>query len=194
MIDRLGRLFDGTPAERGTLVVQWAALALLALVFLAVSTTIVAYDGLLGARNNISALEVGDITPQDIRAPFDWRYESQVLTDRRRETAMESTLPVFDPPDPEVARQQVQLARQILDYIDNVRRDPFGTQEQKIKDISQVTALTLERDVIEYILSLNDDQWRSLDTEIITVLERMMRQEIREANLPVLRGQLPMQV
>lgn len=197
MLTSLGRLFNRPPAasaERGSLVIQWAALAVLAVTFVLFSTLIVAYDSLLGGRNNISNLQVNDIAPQDIRAPFDWRYESQVLTERRRAAAMEATAPVFDPPDPNVARQQVQLARQILDFMDNVRRDPFGTLEQKVKDISQITALTLERETIEYILSLNDEQWRALDSEIINVLERVMRQEIREQGLTLIRSQLPMQV
>lgn len=193
----VSRIIGQTPAgagERRLKPVQWAAVGLAAVVFIAVATIVVSFDNIASGRSNIAALQVGDIAPQDIRAPFDWRYESQVLTDRRRQAAMDSTAPVFDPPDPAIARQQVALARQILDYMDNVRRDPFGTLDQKVEDIQQISALTLDRRTIEYLLSLSDDQWRTLDAETVAVLERVMREEIRETNLPVVRSQLPMQV
>jgi putative nucleotidyltransferase with HDIG domain len=174
--------------------VQWASVVLAAVIFIAVATLVIAFDNIASGRSNIAALQVGDIAPQDIRAPFDWRYESEVLTERRRQAAMDSTAPVFDPPDPAIARQQVQIVRQILDYIDNVRRDPFGTLDQKVNDIQQISALTLDRRTIEYVLSLSDELWRAMDAETVTVLERVMREEIRESSLPIVRSQLPMQI
>ncbi|MFO7321824.1 MAG: HDIG domain-containing protein [Chloroflexota bacterium] len=193
----VSRVLDQNPTpsgERRFNAIRGLLLALAGLVFILVSTLVVAYDAIIPGRSNIASLQVGDIAPQDIRAPFDWRYESAVLTERQRQAAMDSTAPVYDPPDPNVARQQVQLARQILDYIDNIRRDPFGTLEQHIEDIEHISALTLDRRTIETLLSLSDESWRALDAEIISVLERVMRQEIREANLDVVRSQLPMQV
>ena len=197
MVQWVSRVVGQTPAgagERRLNPVQWAAVILAAAIFIAVSTVIVSFDNIASGRSNIAALQVGDIAPQDIRAPFDWRYESQVLTERCRQAAMDSTAPVFDPPDPAIARQQVALARQILDYIDNVRRDPFGTLEQKVEDVQQISALTLDRRTIEYLLSLSDDLWRTLDAETVTVLERVMREEIRETSLTVVHTQLPMQI
>ena len=197
MVQWVSRVVGQTPAgagERRLNPVQWAAVVLAAVIFVVASTIIVSFDNIASGRSNIAALDVGDIAPQDIRAPFDWRYESQVLTERRRQAAMDSTAPVFDPPDPAIARQQVQIARQILDYMDNVRRDPFGTLEQKVEDVQQISAMTLDRRTIEYLLSLSDDLWRALDAETVTVLERVMREEIRETSLPVVRSQLPMQI
>lgn len=172
---------------------QWTAVVVIAVVFVLVATLIVALGSFLPG-NDLAGLGVGDIAPQDIRAPFDWRYTSDVLTERQRQMVISDTAPVFDPPDPEVARSQVLLTRQILDFINNVREDPFGTLAQKADDVNEITALTLEPDIVEYMLSINDESWRALDGEIVNVLERAMRQEIRESNLNAVRSQLPMQV
>src|SRR5690554_3987784 len=99
----VSRMLDQSPTvsgERRFNVVRSVSLALAALVFILVSTFVVAFDAIMPGRSNIAELQVGDIAPQDIRAPFDWRYESTVLTERQRQSAMDGTAPVFDPPDP----------------------------------------------------------------------------------------------
>ncbi len=186
--------FRAASGERTVNAAQWVGLALTAVAFVLIATLIIGFDSLVPGRNNIASLQVGDISPADIRAPFDWRYESKVLTERRQQAAMDATAAKYDPPDPNVARQQVQFARQILDYIDNVRRDPFGTIDQKVRDINQITALTLSDDTVRYIIGLSDDSWKAIDSEVINDLERVMREEIRESNLTVVKAQLPMQV
>jgi hypothetical protein len=191
-INRLRQPMARAGGERAGLS-HWVWLSLIAGVFVLLATTLIALDSFL-AQDDLAGLAIGSIAPRDIHAPFDWRYESQSLTERQRALARASTPPVYDPPNPEVARQQVQLTRQILDYIHNIREDPFGSPEQKLDDIQQVTALTLEPEATAYLLSLTDDAWRALDGEIISVLERVMRGAIREADLATVRAQLPTQV
>ncbi|MBZ0292565.1 MAG: HDIG domain-containing protein [Anaerolineae bacterium] len=165
-----------------------------ALVFTIVATIVIAFDSIFVGSQNIGSLQVGDIAPQNILAPNNITFTSQVLTERSRQEAAENVAQVYDPPDPGVARQQTQLARQILDFIRNVRRDPFGTTEQKINDIQQISALSLDEDVIRGILELSPEAWQAVDDQIALVLERVMRESIREADLTAIRNRLPTQV
>src|SRR5215211_1646652 len=103
-VERLRDQSLNAPGERTVNVAHWTGLALAAVTFVLVGTLIVAFDSLVLGRNNVASLQIGDIAPQDIRAPFDWRYESRVLTERRQQTAMDNTATVFDPPDPNAAR------------------------------------------------------------------------------------------
>lgn len=171
-----------------------AGLVLAILAFVLASTLIVSLDSILPADADLAALVVGDVAPQDIHAPVSLTYESEVLTERAREAARAGVAPVYSPPDPAVARQQIQLARQILDYVDAVRRDPFGTSDQKIEDLSHITALTIPSTIMRSILAMDDETWRSVDGEIINVLERVMRESIRDLDLAQMRDQLPTQV
>src|SRR5450432_715092 len=141
------------------------AVIAVAVVFVLLATTIVAYDSIFQTQNNVGALEVGSIANEDIRAPFSITYTSDVLTDRERQAAMDAISPIYDPPDPNVARQQSTLLQQILDFIDNVRRDPFGTAQQKASDIQDVTALRLDQTIIESLLQMDDDTWRAASGE-----------------------------
>lgn len=164
-----------------------------ALTFVMLATIIVASEALLPG-GDVSSLRVGSIAPSNILAPRSVTYESEVLTEQLRREAANNVALMFDPPDPNVSRTQSQLAQQILDFIKNVRRDPFATTEQKVQDIKHITALTLTDDQIERILGMSTEAWEALDDEIINVLERVMRESIRETDMNVVRNQLPTQV
>jgi cyclic-di-AMP phosphodiesterase PgpH len=182
------------PYDQTLVVLQRLAVAMAAAFFILVATVIVGFDDIFPGQGGITTLQVADIAPDNIYAPESRTYISQVLTEQRRESAMAAVRPVYDPPDPSVARQQIDLARQILDYIENIRRDPFGSAEQKMRDLSQIAALTLGETTIRNILELDHETWQEVDNQIIVVLERVMRGEIQEVDLAPIRAQLPTQV
>jgi cyclic-di-AMP phosphodiesterase PgpH len=197
MVERLAAFMErifGLSAERAVKVIHRTGVVLSAAAFVLIATVIVAFENVFATGDTIANLQVSDIVPQDVRSPVTLTYVSQVLTERERQAAMDSVRAVFDPPDPNIARQQVQLARQILDFIENVRRDPYGTADQKTGDVNQITALTLDTPVVQRMLALDEQTWQSVDTEVSTVLERMMREQIRETDIPAVLTQLPMQV
>lgn len=165
-----------------------------ALLFVMLATSIVASEAFFLGGRNPASMTLGSVPNQNILAPRNVTYVSEVLTEFSRQEAVRNVPLVYDPPDPNVSRTQSQFARQILDFVRNVRRDIFGTTEQKINDISQITALTLTDEQINYILSLSPEAWQTVDDEIINVLERVMRESIRESDLNVVRTQLPTQV
>lgn len=171
-----------------------AGVVLVAVVFVLCSTLIVAFDSIFQTQSSVASLEVGSIVAEDIRAPVNVTYVSDVLTERQRQAAILAVSPIYDPPDPTVARQQITLLQQILDFVDNVRRDPFATQQQKTADMTTITALRLEPTIIEAILQMDDDTWRAVTAEAVNVLERMMRESIRDADLALIIEQLPSQV
>ncbi len=164
-----------------------------AVVFVLLSTLIIAFDSVFQAQNG-AALQVGAIASQDVRAPFSITYASDILTQRQQDAAIASVSPIYDPPDPNVARQQITLLQEILDFIDNVRRDPFGTPAQKVSDIKFITALRLDPDTINLVLQMDDDTWRAVAGEAVNVLERVMRESIRESDISLMTDQLPSQV
>jgi cyclic-di-AMP phosphodiesterase PgpH len=184
----------GVSVRQTVRAVHLAGVAGAAALFVLTATVIVAFDNVLPGADDVASLQVGDIAPQDIHSPITREYVSQVLTEQRQQAAADSVRPVYDPPDPNVARQQAQLARQILDYIENVRRDPYATEAQKIADINYITALTLDDTVIQNLLAVDHETWREVDDQIVSVLERVMRESIRDEDLLAVQSQLPTQV
>lgn len=152
---------------------------------------IIASDVLIPSKSKV-ALEEGEVAPRDILAPRGLKYESDVLSQAKRDAQIAAVRPVYDPADPAVASDQIQLARQILDFIENVRYDDFATLEQKKADITAITTLTLPESVGEAILTLDDDnKWRAIDAQVMRLLERVMSGDVREDNIQAIKDGLP---
>src|SRR5690606_24019793 len=84
------------------------------------------------------------------------------------------------------------IARQVLDYIENIRYDAFATVEQKRDDIQAITELSLDESVITALLSIDDDTtWRAIDAQVMRLLERVMSGEEREDTIQAKRDNLP---
>ncbi len=52
---------------------------------------------------------------------------------------------------------------------------------------NQITSLST---IVESILKLNDEAWNAVADEIITILQRVMRDPIRESELQIIRRDL----
>lgn len=159
--------------------------------FIGAGGVIVAYDALT-PDEGLVALEAGEVAPRDVLAPRSLKYDSDVLTQARRDAEMAAARPIYDPPDLNITREQVQLTREILDFIENVRYDDFATLDQQREDLGAIAAISVEPAVIDAILAVEEDStWRAISTQIIRLLERVMSGEVREDNIQTRRDNLP---
>ncbi|WP_119072627.1 HD family phosphohydrolase [Aggregatilinea lenta] len=169
---------------------HWVLAAGLLAAFVGSGSVVLAYDSIVSSAARL-VLEVGDVSPRDVLAPRSITYESDVLTEDKREAAAASVRPVYDPPDSRVETEQIQLARQVLDFIENVRYDDLATTEQKKQDITAITVLSLSESVVDQMLGIEDESaWRAVDAQIVRLLERVMSGEIREDNIQSKRENL----
>lgn len=139
-------------------------------------------------------VRVGDVAQRDIAAPGQATYISEILTEQRRVTAANAVPDVYDPPQARIGRQQLTLANQILDYMASVRSDSYAEPEVKAEYLKAIARLDLSPQVIERIVSLPDPAWERVAAEVLVVLERAMREEIRENNLADERRKVPARV
>jgi cyclic-di-AMP phosphodiesterase PgpH len=137
------------------------------------------------------ALGVGQVARQDIIAPLSLSYESEVLTGLAQQAASDAVPRVYDPPNPAILREQVQVARNILDFIATIRADTLATPANQQADLAKIEALTLSADLHMAILALSDDDWQALDTQVMQVLERAMRSQIRAEDVRTVQNNLP---
>lgn len=164
-------------------------------VLIVASTMILALDAIFPGRSLTNSLAVGEVAPRDIHAPVSRSYVSTVLTEQRRMDARNAVAPVYNPPDLNVARVQTSLAARILEFIDNVRRDPFATPQQRVHDLQQITALRLDETAVALpIATMSDDAWMAIRAEVLRLLEQVMQDSIRESELPGVLERLPNQV
>ncbi len=197
MIVSLARLLEryfNLSTEQTIPALNRSAIIAATLLFLIAATGIVAAEYIFPAQLGSASMNIGDVAARDIFAPEASTYISAILTDQRRQDARNNVRPVYNSPDLNVARTQSRLATQILDYIDNVRQDPFSTGEQRIADVQQISILTLEPSIIQQLVALDEETWSSVRNEVNRLLEQVMQDQIRDIDLTTLRERLPNQV
>jgi putative nucleotidyltransferase with HDIG domain len=145
----------------------------------------------IAIRPSSYSLEVGTVAQQDIQAPRTLTYKSEILTEQARVEAENSIEPVYSAADPTISRKQIENLRVSLTYITSVRADSYATPEQKAQDLGQLQLTTLSSQIISEILNLNDNRWESVQNEALSVLEQVMRNNIRESSLYEARRNIP---
>ncbi len=169
--------------------------------FLAARLWFILFLGLIGCIVALSipvdnaqqtfGLEVNDVSPQDIRAPFPLTYISDALTAEARDIAGNSIPMVFDPPDSSITRQQLKRLSYALDFIDAVRMDNFASREQQMADLASMADIRLDVDSSQSVLDLNDARWSTVKIETLAVVEQVMRNEIRQGRTEEARRTIP---
>jgi putative nucleotidyltransferase with HDIG domain len=137
-------------------------------------------------------LEVGDVSPRDIRAPARITYVSDVETEAARHQAELAVPDVYDydPADTTVAREQINHARKIFDYVAAVRHDAYATSEKKTEMVSAIPDLDLSPTSLADSVTLDDELWDEVTTRSLEILGEVMDQEIRAEQVAIVRDQL----
>ncbi len=139
-------------------------------------------------------LRVGDIAPEDIHAPREISYVSQIETQAARDAAAVRVADIYDPPDARITRQQVLRARQIMDFIRDVRADTFAGPDLKLNYLDQIILLDLSPEVGTALLSLSDEQYNRLEEELVSLVAKAMSGTVREGQVADVTSRLELQV
>lgn len=145
----------------------------------------------IAIRPSTYTLKVSEVSPVDIQAPRAMSFQSELLTRQAQQEAESAVQPVYLPADPIIARRQIEKLRVSLNYIDTVRRDAYGSLDQKIGDLSALSGVTMPADLARRILALNDNRWQIVEQESLNVLERVMRNAIRDDQVDDSRRSIP---
>ena len=141
-------------------------------------------------RQTSLPLAVGDVASQDLRAPHDIQYVSNVLTEAARDTAERAVAPVYVSPDPAIARTQTANLSAILQSISLIRSDENFSLEEKRTGLAAIQGLALQPDSIDYLLGLSDSRWILVQAEAFNVLGETMRNPVRTEDLDTVRQNL----
>jgi len=139
------------------------------------------------AASDRIALQPDDVSPVDIRAPRAHHYISELLTGEARQSAEAAVPDEYDPPQTTIRHQQVARAREVLDYIGSVRSDAYASIEDQIAWIKAIPDVALSAEAISQTLSLGNEAWLRVTGEVPLVVNRAMREEIREHQLALAR-------
>jgi len=158
---------------------------LLALILLIVTSVAVCAVLILplSLRPSRLPLRAGQVAPQDLQAPKNVEYISEVRTNQARDAAERSVSPVYTAPDQSVARRQISRLRTAIETIASIRGDATVSFEQKRTDLASLPDLGLSTKMIERILLASDLRWSAVQQDSLRVLEQIMRSSVREENI-----------
>lgn len=152
-------------------------------IVLIIVTTVIALGALvlpIALRPSSFPVQVGAVSSTDITAPSAATFDSAILTEAARQKAADAVSPVYLPSDPSIARIQVDNLDILFAYISGVRSDSFATTEQKSNDLSVISNVSLSAESIVYLLQASDSRWEQIQQESKSILEQVMRNNIRD--------------
>ncbi|MDO8753848.1 MAG: HDIG domain-containing protein, partial [Anaerolineales bacterium] len=131
------------------------------------------------------AVDVGDVAQITMQSPRDIEYVSEIRTEEARKAAESAVQSVYSPPDPAIARQQIEGLRVILQNITSVRGDLELTVEEKKSKILSLSDVRLKLETVDFLLNISDSRWDVVQAESVRVLEQVMRRAIYEDKVEV---------
>jgi len=136
-------------------------------------------------------MEIGDVSAQDILAPYSLSFESEVLTEQSRQEAANTIYPVYLPADPSIGRHQVEQLRKVLYFITSVRQDDYAISDEKLADIQLIESCDISTEIGEQVLQISDTSWDAIQLEATSVLEQAMRNTLRENDIFAAKRNIP---
>ncbi len=137
-----------------------------------------------------AALTVGTASPSSILAPKRVQYVSRLLTEAEQARAEAAVQPVYVT-DPNIAREQLAKMREIVSYISSIRQDAHATPADKVRWISKIPDLALPDSVVSTTVALDDASWHRVTDEITFLLDRLLRDGVRDDQLAEVRSRVP---
>ncbi|MFC2064890.1 HD family phosphohydrolase [Chloroflexota bacterium] len=139
-------------------------------------------------------LILGDVAQQDLRAPRNIEYISEVLTDEARAEAERSIEPVYGSPDQQIARGQLEILQSVLDTISKTRQNVIATRSEKQAALEAIEYYQFSQESLYSMLALSDERWSIVKQEAYNVLENVMRSAIRTDSLQSTMQDLPSRI
>jgi hypothetical protein len=137
------------------------------------------------------ALNEGDIAPFDIVAPSPIRYESEVLNERARQRAMAAIPDQYEFDQGRALRQQLARLRQIIEQVTTTRQDALSNRQQKLTALLAIDELAGYTETMTLALDIDDNAWSAVSLEAVDILKRLMRDELRESQISIIRQRIP---
>lgn len=163
-------------------------------ILILVLASVLAFGALVGPDlldQKTQMVSAGEVAPQEILAPYSVTYESRVYTESARDNAASEVPPVYLPPDPDIAKTQLEKLENAIYFIATVRNDSFATEGQKIQDLKSLPELQLSDSEYQEILELEEADWLAISSEASRVLEIVLRDSIRNNQLGTVKNNLP---
>jgi hypothetical protein len=145
-------------------------------------------------RDTTLPLAEGDVAQQDLQAPASAQFVSEFLTEQARSAAERAVAPVYIPPDPSIARRQIESLTSTMTGITAIRSNADWTLEEKKAALTALPELSLQPMTYDLLAAMDPVRWDLVRAEALTLLDQVMRGPLRTESLDAVREGLSGQV
>lgn len=124
-------------------------------------------------------VKVGLPAANDVFAPHAVTYTSDILTNQAKEQARSHVNDVYTPLDLSIGRAQLSWAQAVFAFIEVVRADTQSNSDTKLFYLQSIDGLTIDTQVGQDLLTLTQADYEVTKESVLTIIEELMRQEIR---------------
>ncbi len=142
----------------------------------------------IGLRPSTQVVAAGDVTQNAMRAPKDLEYVSEIRTEEARLAAEAAVEPVYTPPDPAIARQQIERLTTTMQVISSIRDDTELSIDEKKSSLVNLSDVRLQLDTVDFALAVSESRWQIVQSEALRVMELVMRRSIHEDDLTAVQA------
>lgn len=174
--------------------INWRQVGVVSLMLASIALlliTLLAWQLPFGSR---FVIDQGQVAPFTVVAPQELTYVSEVLTQRAQERAAQTIPDQYDTDEAGVRRQQVAFSRTVLQQVAEIRDDASSTLAEKSDQLMAIEGLKLTPEIAVQVLSLSQEEWDSVVGEVPLVLDRVMRDEIRESTVLTAQRRVPVTI
>ncbi|HXK33280.1 MAG TPA: HDIG domain-containing protein [Dehalococcoidia bacterium] len=127
-------------------------------------------------------VSVGDIASRTVRAPRSVSFESEYLTEQRRQEAAEAVQPVLVY-EPDIRARQLEDYDGAIAQVSQIRGQTIDDQRKR----DQLAGLQLSPRSIETALALSDERWDAVQAEGRRVLNEQLSVSLNEQSVQAAR-------
>jgi hypothetical protein len=140
------------------------------------------------------SVSVGEIAPEDIRAPRTLTYISKIETEAARQAAAQSVPDVFDPPDPRKAREQVRTTQQVIDFVRDVRADPLLDSSSRLTYLMAIDHVAMTPEIAQVLVDATEADLAIIEKEATSLIEEALSGTVREGHVEEVTSRLDLKV
>lgn len=127
-----------------------------------------------------SNLVVGQAAPNNIIAPDELSYTSQILTEEDAENAAKAVGPVYESQKSRVLNQQIEKANDVLYFISLVLADGYADSALREEYLYSIIEPKIPRETIRQVLNTTPEEWKQIVGIVPEKVSDIMATEIQD--------------
>ena len=126
-----------------------------------------------------SQIVIGEPIAFTIISPISMQYNSELLTNKRRQVAADAVEDIYVL-NPDIRETQVALLDKQLSNIDQIKSNPVTASSVKESEIKKLEMINLDDAIVNSIIAMDKETWEQISLETKNILTKILTSALTE--------------